>query len=210
MSIDRVVLEKLLDDREVPANVQRDLLGLASTTLLSLYGARRIWDEVLTDAEKRRLGDSIEDAWAKHGSALCWWIHLTGQDALRSVVELSYRADSFDERVRRRYLRAIGQPDNGPPATGGKPHWERSTGQLWFGGQVVREIRDLGKAHAIVEVLDDFQRQGWPVSIDYPSASDSDTLHGRIKSLNKCKIPAIKFRSNGKGTGIAWQPVGSA
>jgi hypothetical protein len=61
-------------------------------------------------------------------------------------------------------------------------------------------------------ILESFEEQGWPESIDDPLPVERDIdpkrrLHDAIKRLNRNqRCRAISFHGNGNGQGIAWRP----
>jgi hypothetical protein len=90
-----------------------------------------------------------------------------------------------------------------------KPHWDRASGRLYYGGQQIRQVR-MSKAENIVAVLDAFEAAGWPESIPDPSKHDQENLHYTIRSLNEGLRPAlIRFRSDGSGRGFGWDVIPS-
>lgn len=99
-----------------------------------------------------------------------------------------------------------GRSDNGSSVEQ-RPSWNKKTFRLYYQGRLARNVRGEA-ARNVIQVLDAFEKQGWPDSIDNPLLSPGDNLalHQTIKSLNK-GLKGIRFRANGLGTGIIWDPV---
>jgi hypothetical protein len=87
-----------------------------------------------------------------------------------------------------------------------KPRWDRTARQLWLGACLVKEFPRLSKCQVLI--LEAFQEQGWPESIDDPLPVDHDIepkrrLHDAIKRLNGNQTcPLLSFHGNGNGEGI--------
>jgi hypothetical protein len=83
--------------------------------------------------------------------------------------------------------------------------WDGEKNLLFYGEKVIRHCRGGIVAHRIAEVLEAFEKTGWPYRIEYPwkKPVDSQLLHNTIRSLNKGIEPnTIRFRADGDGNGI--------
>jgi hypothetical protein len=107
---------------------------------------------------------------------------------------------ALDDRIRGHLLTMPRR--RGPRRQGPKPHWEGETGELLYGGAVVKTV-SRGKATRVVPVLEAFERAGWPHRISDPAGLGEECLHSTIKSLNE-NFRIIRFHADGTGLGIAW------
>jgi hypothetical protein len=72
-----------------------------------------LWERVLTEAERRRLGGDLERAWREHGTA-GMWRKLRGVSLPRAVVEVACELNLMDERTRGWLLRELGEAPDDP------------------------------------------------------------------------------------------------
>ncbi|MBY0455979.1 MAG: hypothetical protein K2V38_01430 [Gemmataceae bacterium] len=91
-------------------------------------------------------------------------------------------------------------PPDPPPRE--VPQWDATARRLSFRG---RECKRFAKPAQNQElVLAAFQEEGWPEAIDDPLPGGK--LGRTVESLND-RLEHIRFRLNGAGTGVIWQPV---
>ncbi len=92
------------------------------------------------------------------------------------------------------------------------PHWDGNA--LWFAGLLVKEF-----ARGAVDqkaILSAFQEEGWPPRIDdpmpgKPGKNSHRRLHNAINNLHRRMVyRVIKFRGDGTGEGISWEPCWNA
>jgi hypothetical protein len=72
-----------------------------------------LWERVLTEAERQRLGGDLERAWRAHGTA-GMWMKLRGVSLPRAVVDVACELDLLDERTRGWLLRELGEAPDDP------------------------------------------------------------------------------------------------
>ncbi len=87
------------------------------TAILRVKGplaAIRLWERVLTEADRRRLGGDMERAYAQHGGAVGMWTHLRGVSVYQAVVDVGVRTGFLDTDGGRLLLRVIGEEPNDP------------------------------------------------------------------------------------------------
>lgn len=77
--------------------------------------ARRLWDEVLTQSERQRLGGDLEALYRRHGTAGIW-MKLRGVSLGRAVVEVACELGLATEQSCGRLLRALGELQDDPDA----------------------------------------------------------------------------------------------
>jgi excisionase family DNA binding protein len=85
------------------------------------------------------------------------------------------------------------------------PSWNTDLSQLTLDGQIIRRVRQAGRATNIVAILDEFQVEGWPARVADPLPDgDHEHLRDAIKQLN-VGLTKIRFRADGRGKGIIWE-----
>ena len=93
----------------------------------------------------------------------------------------------------------------------GQPRWDHQRRQLRLGSRLVKEFKLPSRNQETVLMA--FEEDGWPPRIDdpLPPVSHVDPrrrLHDTIKALNrKQKHGLIRFRGDGSGEGIRWEPT---
>jgi hypothetical protein len=98
-----------------------------------------------------------------------------------------------------------------PSGKGPRPRWEPGPRRLWFGGQLVKWIRQPAKSQEAI--LAAFEEEGWPRRIDDPlppvEGRDSlERLHEAVKGLNRSQVTRLlEFRRDGTGEGVEWLPI---
>jgi hypothetical protein len=94
-------------------------------------------------------------------------------------------------------------------AIGTKPVWDRTTRMFMVGEHLVKHFRVPSPNQAAV--LDAFQEEGWPHSVDdplspLPDQQQSRRLRDTIKCLNQHQISrVVRFRGDGTGQRVLWQ-----
>ena len=173
-----------------------------------MHFAHLLWDRVLHDSERKKLGTSFEDAVVTHQGTTGLWMALHPTLSVeQSVLDVSRAVGSIDQLTYEWLIREIvgARVRFGP---GIRPEWNHGRGELKFQGHVIRRVR-ISVGNQIVKILDEFERQGWPERIDSPITDSSDDMAHRdaIRGLNR-KLAEIRFRSDGTGRGIVWE-IGS-
>lgn len=88
------------------------------------------------------------------------------------------------------------------------PSWDAEQRVLRLGKQIVRQF--AAHAPAQEQILEAFEREGWPQRIDDPLSPDGDVhpstrLNKAIHRLNKhVNSPHMHFCSDGSGHGVRW------
>lgn len=94
------------------------------------------------------------------------------------------------------------------PAAGRRPNWDPGRRELRVGQTVVKRFRVPAPNQELV--LQVFEEEGWPHSIDDPlppvlELDAQQRLRATIKSLNRSHLtPLIRFHANGGGQVICW------
>jgi hypothetical protein len=92
-----------------------------------------------------------------------------------------------------------------------RPRWDQQRRQLRVGSEIVKEFKLPSPNQETVLMA--FEEDGWPPRIDdpLPPVAQLDPrrrLHDTIKALNrKQKRELIRFRGDGSGEGIRWEPA---
>jgi hypothetical protein len=92
------------------------------------------------------------------------------------------------------------------------PVWDGIRRELCWGSSIVKRFRQPARNQETI--LAAFHEEGWPARIDDPLSGRKDRdaqerLHGAIKKLNRQKLRLLRFRSDGAGQGILWEPLTS-
>lgn len=188
--------------------------------LLDPYAAQRIWQRLLSQAERDRWDNKLEDAY-RDGGTLGMWMRVHDVSEARAVVDLAHGLGFLTDKNADWLLRELGeQPRQNheiaaslpllPPEPADElPRWDRDNYELWYRDEVVRRILLPDKAENIVRVLNAFQEEGWPRRIDdpLPRRRDQHRVHQTVRSLNS-GLRLIRFHSDGTGEGITWREVG--
>lgn len=160
-----------------------------------------VWNRLLTDAQRRKLGNDFDKALRKE-HIVDIWARLHRQIPVRAVVELGYRTELVTTQTYERLLREIGVKK--PPRTSArKPVWNRDRCELMLDGEVICRFGGRSRAKNATRILDDFQDLGWPEFIVDPiqGGKNAGRLNQAIYTLNQ-KQDVIRFHANGSGDGI--------
>ena len=93
----------------------------------------------------------------------------------------------------------------------GRPKWDNQRRQLRMGNEIVKEFKLPSPNQETVLMA--FEEEGWPPRVDDPlppldQLDPRRRLHDTIKALNrKQKQDLIRFRGDGSGEGIRWEPT---
>ena len=87
-----------------------------------------------------------------------------------------------------------------------RPTWNKDTCELRYAGKLAKKLRPIADSQILI--LGAFQSQDWPERIENPLLTDDkQRMRETVRHLNeRCK--GIKFRSDGTGEGIRWEPLG--
>jgi hypothetical protein len=83
-----------------------------------------------------------------------------------------------------------------------KPHWDEHRRELHYRGRCVRRF-NRGSAKNQIDVIEAFERAGWPVQIDNPLGPK---VHQTLYDLNRgLASRTLRFRADGTGESIIWE-----
>lgn len=165
--------------------------------LVGSEGIRRhLWGKRLTSEEKGLLDNYLEGL-DEEMDTVGLWRSVFGGKLPVVIVELAYRADLITGARRESLLRELGE---GVPTAvdQSKPVWDQARGVLWYHGKKARKV--AAQARNIRPMLDLFQSQGWPESIDW----DERTIRNTLVSINK-DLAWLRFSQWHKA--IVWEPL---
>ena len=94
----------------LPAKVAAELDGLY-LRVKSPTAALRMWERMLSEEDRQRLGGDVENAWMK-GGAVEMWRQLRGVSYARAVIDIAYGTGFLDLPTRDWLLREIGEPED--------------------------------------------------------------------------------------------------
>lgn len=163
-----------------------------------------VWTRCFTERERAALGNDNYLAWKNNGRTAGMWAAVRECSKDRAILDIAYERDWIDTETYRQALAALGELTD-PVNT---PRWIARTGELWFDGQVVRKIHNLKKATNIVPILNAFEENGWPPSVDDPVTGGGDSVRRRhsVESLND-GLKKIRFSCVGDGESFRWDVV---
>jgi hypothetical protein len=166
--------------------------------------AQRLWDRVLTDNQRRRLGESLPDAWTNLGTVGIW-MRLYEVSQPRAIIEIAQKTGFIDEPTVQWLLREIGDRA-AEKNSEERPSWQVETGQLRWGGRTVRRVRVMQSPTNLQRILDAFETAGWPPEIPNPLGADaSQATHQALYDLNH-DLQGVRFHSKEGALTLYWMP----
>ena len=190
----------------VPDWVQQEL-EKAYHRVQNIPAARRLWDRVFTEKDRRKCGGTITNAWTpQNGLTIGMYCTARGTTADRALVEVSHALGFLNDRLRVDLLDALGEEsaERDPE----KPHWDKPARELRFRGVVVRRVPRPALSRNVVRILDEFEDFGWPPRIGDPfgEGGKDDRRRRAVETLNKGMLNAsMRFACDGDGTGFLWR-----
>jgi len=119
---------------------------------------------------------------------------------------------TLDEQIQSQLGYFAGDLGAQPGVAKPKPVWDPVHRELWYRGVLVRPPFRFDAVAMMI--LDKFQNQkpSWPRWVEDPLPPNPDTQRDRLKdairTLND-NLVILRFRSDGKDTGVIWEVVGS-
>ena len=117
----------------------------------------------------------------------------------RAIIELGKQLNFLDDLHYDWLLRTIGETHG--RRDGNLPHWNPDSGELRFGGKLIRKVRLRKPPSSVQVVLEAFEAASWPESIDCPRGIKN--LSETLRTLNS-ELKRIKFHAQAGGTAIRW------
>ena len=186
--------------KQISQQAQQEI-SLLQVRLKAHQNRRVILERVFYEADRRRVTQqNLEE---RHIAEI--WADLRGITVSRAVLDLAYRIRLLSQLDYEFLLKQIGETTAGA-RTPDSLEWSKTTGELWFQGRLVRKVR-VEVATQICRILDGFQDEGWPRSIDNPidTSLSSQPLHDAVASLNR-GLSGVRFHVSDEGESIYWSP----
>jgi hypothetical protein len=189
--------------REFPAAVIEELrTHLARVAVRP--SAERLWNRLLTDEDRQRLGGDFDAAYSASGT-VGMWMGLRGVSRPKAIADVAQALGLLDDTTHRWLLKEIGEPLQAHPRRD-VPSWRPDLGQLLWGDRVIRDVRVMRKPSNIQLILDAFEAANWPPRIDdpLPDGPNQHRLHLTLQSLNS-GLEVIRFHAQEGGSAIYWR-----
>lgn len=189
--------------REISPQVAEEL-QTQYLRIKAAISADRLWQRVLTEEERQRLGGDLEACWRRLSTA-GMWMELRGVSRERAVIEVAGELGFLTESNARWLLREIGEESPASQEASERPSWHPERSELRWGAQVIRRVRLMANPSNIQLILDAFQAAGWPSRIDdpLPNGPDQQRLHQAVLSLNE-GLDVIRFHVQEGGQAVTW------
>jgi hypothetical protein len=165
--------------------------------------AQRLWERVLSDGDRRRLGGNLQVSYARLGGTAGMWKKLRGGSLEQAVLEVARELEFLGQVGYERLLRAVGKKTTGSPRPD-RPVWNGSNGELRWKDRVIRRVRVFARPSNIHIILDEFERQDWFDRINNPLSLGQQQLHQALRSLNR-SLSEIHFHAQEGGQVITWE-----
>jgi hypothetical protein len=177
----------------------QELLQLTSLRVNTNASARRIWSNVLTPQQRRRVG-RLARAYRAQGGTVGIWVKLHGGSEYSAIIELGRLLNFLDDPSEKWLRQEIGEKRNAHDDT--LPEWNPNRGKLLFDGKPIRSVRMNEHPSHYQLILDAFQAAGWSERIRNPIPAEKN-LSAAIYSLNT-GLKRIKFHAQEGGSAITW------
>ena len=169
--------------------------------------ARKLWNEIFNDADRRRCDDDLENAY-RNGGVIGMWRRARGGTIDDALLDAAHALGFLTVQARDSLAQFV--PGRRRKLDPNKPHWNAEARKLTYRGKVVREVKRPKQAYNIVTILAAFEAAGWPPRIDDPHGRQpsDETRRRDMENLNKLiRVPIIRFECDGNGTGFVWQSL---
>lgn len=164
--------------------------------------AMDVWDRLMSERERERLGGNLDTAYRLHRGIVRMWMHIRNVSDARAIADIGYGIGLLDSARHEWLLKELGEKANSTTPID-VPAWDHSTGKLFYRGKPVRSVRSLKRTN-VVQVLDWFEQRGWPQSITVPKEWSQPTVNETVRSLNR-GLKAIKFHARNGARSIYWE-----
>ena len=169
--------------------------------------ARKLWNEIFNDADRRRCDNDLENAY-RNGGVIGMWQKARGGTIDDALLDAAHALGFLTVQARDSLAQFV--PGRRRKLDPNKPHWNAEARKLTYRGKVVREVKRPKQAYNIVTILAAFEAAGWPPRIDDPHGRQpsDETRRRDMENLNKLiRVPIIRFECDGNGTGFVWQSL---
>jgi hypothetical protein len=207
----RAVLRQLLEGHELAASADRPTwefaVEIATLAPLNVSHSQLRWliAAGLAEAQRETTTDAAQQRTFKRLSSLtlpersCLVLTELGLTRAREVGAAADSAPTGDERRSGRF-----------PATTALPRWDAERRCLYFNRQLVKAFRVPAPNQEAV--LAAFEQSGWPACVENPlghrDPDRKERLQQTIRALNRSRVRGlVRFRGDGRGTGVCWEPI---
>ena len=169
--------------------------------------ARKLWNEIFNEEDRRRCDDDLETAY-HNGGVIGMWRKARGGTIDDALLDAAHALGFLTVQARDSLAQFV--PGRRRKLDPNKPHWNAEARKLTYRGKVVREVKRPKQAYNIVTILAAFEAAGWPPRIDDPHGRQpsDETRRRDMENLNKLiRVPIIRFECDGNGTGFVWQSL---
>ena len=169
--------------------------------------ARKLWNEIFNDADRRRCDNDLENAY-RNGGVIGMWQKARGGTIDDALLDAAHALGFLTEQARDRLAQFV--PGRRRKLDPNKPQRNAEARKLTYRGKVVREVKRPKQAYNIVTILAAFEAAGWPPRIDDPHGRkpSDETRRRDMENLNKLiRVPIIRFECDGNGTGFLWKSL---
>jgi hypothetical protein len=161
-----------------------------------------LWNRVLNNQERQRLGGNFAQAFASLGT-IGMWRKLPRVSRPRAIVDTAHALGLLQETNYHWLLRGIGEGAD-QAMSPDRPAWNSQTGELRWKKQLLRRVRVMAVPTNIQIILDAFQAAGWAGLIPNPLSLGQQQLHQALRSLNQ-GLNKIRFHAREGGQIISWE-----
>jgi hypothetical protein len=156
-----------------------------------------VWDRIFTPDDRRRLGDDLGTAYARHGGTAGMWMSVRGQSYPRAVVAVATRCGLLDPDTGRGLLREFGEEPADPAeavewavAGGGLVLAETPRRAYWAGEPIPV---DWARQTAMWVLLWELARVSkWGGAVDAFTLRDEAGGDPRFVTKQKCRLVNAK------------------
>ncbi len=143
-----------VEELKFPRHIQE--LRCNFLRIKAYVSAQRMWDRMLTEKDRERLGGDLQQAYHAHGTA-GMWMKLRGVAIERAVIDVAFGIGFLDQGTRDWLLREVGQQYDDPQRTvdaaisaGHLVLIETPRAAFWLGNPIAM---DWEKDHSLWEFL---------------------------------------------------------
>lgn len=186
---------------DLPPKVIAELID-HNLRIKAFVSAGLLWQRVLTERERKRLGGDLQQSFAKLGT-VGMWRRVRGGSKVRAVIDVARALGFLYPSNYDWLLREIREKPTKTRDARDRPTWDKSSGELRFRGNVIRTVRIVANPSNVQKILDAFQAVNWKQEINNPLLLGQQQLHQALRSL-KANLNGIRFQSRMGAQSITW------
>ena len=195
--------------REMPVVVKRQLEELDGR-IRPPAAASRMWERLLSQAQRQQLGGDLETVWPQRGTLRLWMDAFRLTNRFVALTDLAFQLNLLAEGDYKWLLRESSLASSPPGEAALRPQWDPVSGSLTLNGVLIRRVRIFKIPSHVQRILDAFENAGWPPTIRNPLSMprDQQQLHRALHQLNG-QLQRIRFAGSGGAQFITWSLSGS-